>query len=147
MTEAVPPTGAEGEPTGVPAVGGWTGAVPDRVGGVYYDIGLVILLSIVTLGIWPILWTYHTGEDLKAYNGDGLGGALNAVLWFFINPVVMFLMPNEIEKTYRRDGRESPVSTLLGLWFLLPLIGHIVWYVKVQRALNEFWVSKGSPRD
>jgi hypothetical protein len=27
---------------------------------------------------------------------------------------------------------------------LLPLIGNIVWYVKVQRVLNEFWLSKGS---
>jgi hypothetical protein len=114
---------------------------------VYYDVGLVILLSIVTLGIWPILWTYHTNEDLKSYNGDGLGGVLGVVLYIFISPVVMFTIPSEIEKSYQRDGRESPVSALWGLWFLLPLIGHIIWYVKVQGALNDFWVSKGSPRE
>jgi hypothetical protein len=28
----------------------------------------------------------------------------------------------------------------------LPIIGHIIWYVKVQRVLNEFWASKGSSR-
>ena len=45
---------------------------------------------------------------------------------------------------YERDGRESPVSTLWGLWFLLPIIGHFIWYFKVQAALNDFWVSKGT---
>ena len=38
---------------------------------------------------------------------------------------------------YERDGRESPVSTLWGLWFLLPIIGHFIWYFKVQAALER----------
>jgi hypothetical protein len=28
---------------------------------------------------------------------------------------------------------------------LLPLIGNIVWFVKVQGALNRYWESKGAP--
>jgi hypothetical protein len=131
----------------VPAAEGrWAGRVPDRVGGPFYDLWLVILLSIVTLGIWPVAWTYHTGEELKAYNGDGLGGVLGAVLYVFVSPVVMFTIPNEIKHAYERDGRESPVTALWGLWFLLPLIGHIIWYVRVQHALNDFWVSQGAPQ-
>ena len=50
--------------------------MPDRLGGPYYSVGLVILLSIVTFGIWTYLWTYRTNEDLKRHNGDGLGGVL-----------------------------------------------------------------------
>jgi hypothetical protein len=46
---------------------------------------------------------------------------------------------------YVADGRPSPVRPLVGLWFLLPLIGFIIWYVEVQNALNDFWVSKGAP--
>jgi len=107
----------------------------------------VILLTIVTIGIWPFFWTYRTSEDLKAYNGDGLGGWLGVLLYFFVSPVLMFTIPNEIKNAYERDGRESPVSALWGLWFLLPLIGHIIWYVKVQGALNDFWVSKGARQD
>jgi hypothetical protein len=125
----------------------WAGAVPERVGGAFYSPGLVILLTIVTIGIWPFFWTYRTSEDLKAYNGDGLGGGLAVLLWFFIHPVVMFTMPNEIKNAYERDGRESPVSALWGLWFLLPLIGQLIWYVRVQSALNDFWISKGARRD
>jgi hypothetical protein len=43
------------------------------------------------------------------------------------------------------DGEKSPVHGLTGLWFILPLIGHIVWFVKVQGALNRYWQSKGAP--
>jgi hypothetical protein len=122
------------------------GVVPDRVGGPFYSTGLVILLTIVTLGIWPFLWTYRTSEDLKAYNGDGLGGWLGVVLYLFVSPVVMFTIPNEIKNAYERDGRESPVTALWGLWFLLPIIGNFIWYLQVQGALNDFWASKGVPR-
>ena len=118
--------------------------VPEAVGGVYYSPGLVILLTIVTLGIWGIFWTYRTSEDLKKYNGDGLGGVLGLVIYIVFSVVLMFTIPNEIKNMHERDGRQSPVSALLGLWFLLPLIGNIIWYLKVQGALNEFWISKGA---
>ena len=121
-----------------------TGRPPDSIGGAFYSIGLTILLMIVTLGIWGFFWTYRTSEDLKRYNGDGLGGVLGVVLYFIVHVVLMFTIPNEIDAMYKRAGRASPISAIWGLWFLLPLIGNIVWYVKVQRSLNEFWLSAGS---
>jgi uncharacterized protein DUF4234 len=135
-----PPAGS----FGVPAAYGPRGVVPSSVSGPYYSVGLVILLSIVTIGIWTFLWTYRTSEDLKKYNGDGLGGVLGVVLHLVFSPVLMFTIPNEIKNMYEREGRQSPVSAVWGLWVLLPLIGNIIWYVKVQHALNEFWVSKGA---
>jgi hypothetical protein len=56
----------------------------------------------------------------------------------------MFMVADEIDKMYTAADKKSPVSALTGLWFLLPLIGNIVWYVKVQRALNDHWVSMGA---
>ena len=120
------------------------GVVPQTLSDVYYRTGLTIFLMIITLGIWGFLWTYRTSEDLKRYNGDGLGGVLGIVLYLLISFVLMFTIPNEIKNMYERDGRPSPITAVWGLWFLLPLIGNIVWYVKVQRVLNEFWLSKGS---
>ncbi|MBA3304234.1 MAG: DUF4234 domain-containing protein [Acidimicrobiia bacterium] len=120
------------------------GVVPQRLDGSYYGTGLVILLTIVTFGIWGAVWTYRTSEDLKKYSGDGLGGVLGLVIYLLVSPVLMFTIPNEIKNMYERDRRPSPVTPLLGLWFLLPLIGNIIWYVKVQEALNEFWLSKGA---
>ena len=118
--------------------------VPEDLNSVYYSKGLTILLTIVTCGIWGIFWTYRTSEDLKKYNGDGLGGVLGIVIYLLLSVVLMFTIPNEIKNMYARDGRESPVSAIWGLWFLLPLIGNIIWYIKVQHAANEFWVSKGA---
>lgn len=118
--------------------------MPEQLGGAYYSTGLVILLTIVTLGIWGALWTYRTSEDLRRYRGEGLGGVLGVVIYLLLSPVLMFTIPNEIEKMYQSDNRQSPVSAVWGLWILLPVIGNIIWYVRVQRALNEFWLSKGA---
>ncbi len=120
------------------------GQVPPRLGGAYYSPGMVILLSIVTIGVWTFLWSYRTNEDLKKYNGDGIGGVLAVVLNLLLGVVLMFTIPNEIKNMYERDGRESPVRAIWGLWFLLPIIGLFIWYFKVQNALNDFWLSKGS---
>ena len=122
------------------------GVVPESIEGPFYSTGLTILLTIVTLGIWGAIWTYRTGEDLKKYNGDGLGGVIGVVVYLLISPVLMFTIPNEIKNMYERDGRPSLVGPLWGLWVLLPLIGNIIWYVKVQQSLNEFWASKGGRR-
>jgi hypothetical protein len=151
MSDLPPPPGAGVPPPPPPPATphphpgfGPVGVVPQRLGGPYYSTGLVILLTIVTFGIWGILWTYRTSEDLKKYNGDGLGGVLGIVIYLLLSVVLMFTIPNEIKTMYERDGRQSPVRAIWGLWFLLPLIGNIIWYVKVQRALNDFWLSKGA---
>jgi hypothetical protein len=139
-----PPPDAPPPPPATSGAVAPAGRPPDSIGGVYYSIGLTILLMIVTVGIWGIFWTYRTSEDLKRYNGDGLGGVLGVVLYLLVHVVLMFTIPNEIEAMYKRAGRASPVSAIWGLWFLLPIIGNIVWYVKVQQSLNDFWVSAGS---
>jgi ABC-type multidrug transport system fused ATPase/permease subunit len=52
-------------------------------------------------------------------------------------------LANEVEMLYREDGQQPPVSTIWGLWFLLPIVGPFVWFIPVQRALNEFWAAHG----
>ena len=86
------------------------GVVPQDLGRVWYKVGLNILLAIVTLGIWTWFWTYHTANDLKKYNGDGLGGTISLVLAIIINVVVWFTIPNEVEKMYEAmTGRARSV--------------------------------------
>lgn len=58
------------------------------------SVGLTILVSIVTLGIWTLPWSYWTGNELKAYRRDGLGGVAYLVITFLISPVTMFLLAN-----------------------------------------------------
>ena len=53
---------------------------------------LVILLTVVTFGIWTIIWSYQNGEELKRHTGTGLGGVAYLLITLFISPVTMFLM-------------------------------------------------------
>ena len=110
------------------------------------SIGLSILWFILTLSIYGIIWTYKTQEEIKRYSGNGVGGVLGLVIYILISPVTFFLIPSEVRYLYEDlDGQQSPVRGLTGLWFLLPIVGMIVWFVKVQGALNRYWQSKGAP--
>ena len=108
------------------------------------SVPLTILVTIVTFFIWAMVWSFLTGEDLKTSRGEGLGGILYLVITFILYPVSMFLLANEVEQMYVEAGEEPRITTLWGLWFLLPIIGQIIWYVRIQNAINEFWQARGA---
>jgi Domain of unknown function (DUF4234) len=110
------------------------------------SVGLSILWFILTLGIYSFYWVYKTQEEIKRYSGNGIGGVLGLVIWFLISPVTFFVVPSEVRWLYEDlDGEKSPVRGLTGLWFLLPVLGSLIWFVQVQGALNRYWESKGAP--
>ena len=104
----------------------------------------VALIGLLTLGIYWIYWYYKTGEELKRYSGEGLGGVIWLVIGLVIGIVMTFVAPSEIGNLYARDGQEKPVSGKTGFWIFLPLVGYFVWAIKMQGALNRFWASKGA---
>ena len=106
----------------------------------------VLLLSIITCGIYGIYWYYKTFQEMKDHSGEGIGGGLALVFAFVCGPVLIFLLPSEVGNLYARDSKEKPVSGTTGFWVLLPLVGSIVWIFKVQGALNEYWASKGATK-
>jgi hypothetical protein len=108
------------------------------------SIGLCILWAILTLGIYTLIWTYKTQEEVKRYSGNGVGGVIGLVIYILISPVTYFVIPSEVRYMYEDlDRQHAPVRGITGLWFLLPLIGSIVWFVKVQGALNRYWETHG----
>ena len=107
-------------------------------------IGFAILVFIVTFGIYSLYWVFKTQEEVKEHSGIGVGGVLGFVIYVLLSPVTWFLIPSEVGKMYKADGREAPFSGWTGLWILLPLIGAFVWFIKVQGALNRYWSSKAS---
>ena len=102
----------------------------------------VALIGLVTLGIYLIYWAYKSGDEIKRYSGEGLGGVLWLVIWVVIGIVMWFVAPSEVGKLYSREGQTAPVSGKTGFWLFLPLVGYFVWVIKVQGALNRFWASK-----
>ncbi|MDQ3992055.1 MAG: DUF4234 domain-containing protein [Actinomycetota bacterium] len=107
------------------------------------SVGLTVVLFLLTLGIYGIYWAYKTHDEIKKHSGVGVGGVVGLVIWIVLSIVSIFVIPSEVRQMYEKDGRESPVRGTTGLWNLLILIGTIVWLVKVQRALNRYWESKG----
>lgn len=161
MTSEEPPTPSEGptappeptdvqqaaepppvalEPTAVPAATGANRGPLGKPRGIFF----VIAITIITLGIYHLYWVYKVYDEMKQHTGDGLGGVLGLVIALVIGVVNYFVIPSEIGKMYRGDGRDAPMSGWTGLWILLPIVGWFVWVVKVQGALNSYWESKGA---
>jgi tetrahydromethanopterin S-methyltransferase subunit G len=107
-------------------------------------IFFVIVITIITLGIYHLYWVYKVYEEMKQHTGEGLGGVVGLVIALVIGVVNYFVIPSEIGKMYRVDGSEAPMSGWTGLWIILPILGWFVWIVKVQGALNRYWESKGA---
>jgi hypothetical protein len=109
------------------------------------SIGLSILWFVLTLGIYGIYWVYKTQEEIKRYSDNGIGGVLGLVIYILLAPVTFFVVPSEVRYMYEDlDRQKSPVRGIYGLWYFLPIIGWIVWFVQVQGALNRYWESKGA---
>ena len=109
--------------------------------------GMTILLFFVTLGIWGFVYYFQVHEEMKRHSGQGLGGVLGLLIAIFFGLVSPFLLSNEVGQLYERRGQEKPVSALTGLWFfpgMLIIVGPIVWFVKTNAALNEYWKSVGA---
>ncbi len=109
----------------------------------------VILLGIFTLGIYFIYWWWVTLDDVKMWRGgQGWGGTIILIGLIPLVGIVLialpFLLPSYIADLYVRDGKTAPVSAATGLLILIPIVGGIIWFVLVQRALNAFWQSKGA---
>ena len=110
-------------------------------------IGFGIFLFIITLSIYGWYWAYHTQEEMKQHTDEGLGGIVGLVVWILLNAVTAFTIPSEIGNMYAKDGREKPMTGWTGLWLFpgaILIVPAIVWFVKVQGALNRYWESKGA---
>lgn len=110
-------------------------------------VWFVILIGLVTLGIYWLYWVYKTQDEMKRHTGDGLGGVLGLVVWILISAVSAFVIPSEVGNMYAKAGREKPVTGWTGLWlfpFGILIIPIFVWFAKVQGSLNRYWESQAT---
>ncbi len=117
-------------------------ATPQPRAGSPRKVGIVILLYIVTFGIYGLYWYYITHDELKRETGEGLGGGIALLLAFLVGIVMPFITANEVGRLYERAGKAKPVSAVTGLWVIpgaLIIIGPFIWIAKVQGALNRYW--------
>jgi len=122
--------------------------VPDQTGkvvGKARNPWIVIILSIITIGIYALYWQFATFKEMKDYSARGIGGGLGLLFAILVGIVNIFLMPSEVGNLYAADGKEKPVTGLTGFWALIPIVGGIIWVVKTQGRLNDYWVAHGAP--
>jgi hypothetical protein len=128
-----------------PAYGGAPAAGPI---GKVRGTGTCILLMIVTFGIYGIVYYFKTHEEMKQHSGQGIGGAIALIIALFIGIVSPYLLSAEVGNLRKSRGQEEKVSGLTGLWYFpgifLLFIGPIVWFVKTNGALNDYWRSQGA---
>jgi hypothetical protein len=99
----------------------------------------VMIFSIITLGIYYLVWSYKVFDENKKFSGAGVGGVIGLILAFLFGIVNWFLLPSEIGTIYERMGREKPVRGVTGFWNLIPIVGFFIWVWKVQSSMNRIY--------
>jgi hypothetical protein len=118
------------------------GHVPGKIRGT----GMCILLTVVTFGIYSLVWFYSTHDEMKRHTGHGLGGGLALLLAFLVGIVMPYITSSEVGVLYERAGQRKPVSGATGLWYfpgMFILIGPLVWFIQTNGALNAYWRAQG----
>ncbi|HSS67777.1 MAG TPA: DUF4234 domain-containing protein [Nocardioidaceae bacterium] len=138
-----PPAPYAAYPPAPPGVGyGATGQL-----GKVRGTGICILLYIVTLGIYGWFWYYNVHKEMKDHSGRGLGGGVALILAIFVGIVMPYINSSEVGGLYEARGQQKPVSAATGLWVfpgVLIIVGPIIWFVKTNGALNDYWQSLGA---
>jgi hypothetical protein len=96
------------------------------------------LLFVVTLSPYGRYWVWCAHQEIRRRAATGVGGWLGLLINLVVPFVTLLLVPHEAKQMYEHEGERSPVSAWTGVWNLIPLVGSIVWFVKVQGALHRF---------
>jgi Domain of unknown function (DUF4234) len=98
----------------------------------------VVVMSIITFGIYTLYWLYKSFAEVRRVRGQGVSGVVGLLLCFVV--VGQFLLPAYVGRMYREEGWDDPpISGWTGLWVLFPYVGGLVLLGRVQSVLNRFW--------
>ena len=108
------------------------------------NAGVVIILAIITAGIYYAVWYYKINTEIKAHDPDqkfSPGWATVAIFCPIVNIVSMYNTADRIKKMQKADGLQDLISPGAALvWILLFFMGY---FIVVQGALNNHWYDHG----
>lgn len=111
-------------------------------------IGFVLLMSIVTFGIYSIYWQFVSYQEMRRWRGAGVNGFVGVLLALVV--IGVFLLPAYVGRLYKEDyiergddpvtaARKAPISGWSGFLVFIPYVGGLVWAARLQGKLNLFW--------
>ena len=113
------------------------------------SVVLLLILSVLTLGIYFFIWLYQINRELSRSLGKGNPGGRLALFifipiigWF----VTLLLTGRSVREAQIRAGNERLIVPLYhGIWAaLVPVIGWFVAMGYVQRGANRAWLKMDS---
>ena len=102
---------------------------------------VVLLLSIITFGIYFLVWYYKSNEELKTVSGEDYASLLWTLL--FILPLIglisVWKFAKHIETVEKKKGMAQPRGAIVTfLMMAIPLV-NIIGLVLTQAEINKIW--------
>jgi len=103
----------------------------------------LVLLSIVTCGIYGAYWLYLVGQDVNRMLGREAISPVIAIIGIFCSPVLLvylYMLDRELEQVGKQ--REVPYAPNFVMWLVLALvcyIGPFVAIFQISSFLNAVW--------
>jgi|GEM_PF-1469650 len=112
-----------------------------------------ILLSLITFGIYGLVWLFKLYKEASLYANNRNGASVTsggAAVGFLFIPVfnivwsimLWFKTPGLVTKMRQADGvpaDQRGKTASLGFLMLIPVLGGILWIILTQNAMNSFW--------
>jgi len=110
---------------------------------------IIILLSIVTCGIYMFYWYYVIMEDINRASGEQRINSTLFLLGCIFCPPVAWIMLYQIDKNLARLARENGTEYTENfvLWLLLTFIcgiGGIIAIFQITNGFNAIWDKRRS---
>ena len=104
----------------------------------------VLLLSIVTCGIYMYWWFYQCMEDINKASGERRLNSMGLLLGSIFCPFVIYLMLYNIDRNLARLSQENGTfyKENFVMWLLMTLLCGLGTYIslfQVSSGLNEIW--------
>lgn len=102
------------------------------------SVGLVIILSIVTCGIYALYWTFVTMKALDEEGGaSNMSFVVQFILLFFYVGYILFGINADANINAIKQKKGMPTADNKVLWLVLGLVFPIALIALVQSEINN----------
>jgi len=99
---------------------------------------LVIVLTLVTCGIYGIIWNFKVAKELNDFTGREVIPMWVPIVSYFFGPVMFYFADAAITEIAREKGFEWKSKLVMWVltWFCL-MVGQFIYMFQVQTQLNS----------